>query len=136
MGVVHISNAEEATWDRLGDKFPDAQASVELLDSETWVHYPGDAHEPTLYEVQFVPGTEIPPHVHDRDEIIYIVDGEMQLGSRTLGAGSSIFIAANTLYSFRAGQAGLRFLNFRTTGDARTIPKAEFLASRASSTSS
>ena len=42
-------------------------------------------------------------------------------------AGSSVFIAAHTLYSFRAGPDGVRFLNFRPVGGARYIFKDEFM---------
>jgi quercetin dioxygenase-like cupin family protein len=52
-------------------------------------------------------------HSHTEDEIIFVIDGEIRLGARICGPGTALAIAANTMYSFTAGSAGLRFVNFR-----------------------
>jgi hypothetical protein len=69
--------------------------------------------------------------VHRTDEIIYVIEVELHLGARVLRAGSSVYIPANTLYSFTAGPNGLRFLNFRAVRDDSHVLKADFLAERA-----
>jgi hypothetical protein len=52
-----------------------------------------------------------------RDEIIYVVRGEMRFGNKVLSAGSSVYIPGNTYYSFTAGAGGLRIVNFRARCD-------------------
>ncbi len=60
-------------------------------------------------------------HSHSEDEIIFVTAGEIRLGNRLHGPGTALAIAADTLYSFTAGPAGLSFVNFRpaTPGDIR-----------------
>ena len=60
-------------------------------------------------------------HSHTEDEIIFVTDGEIRLGTRIYGPGTALAIAANTFYGFTAGPAGLRFVNFRARapGDIR-----------------
>lgn len=82
-----------------------------------------DADCPTcevwLHENRF-PGRDIPRaddeagvHSHSEDEVIFIIDGEICLGSKLYGPGTALAIAAHTLYSFTAGPKGLHFVNFR-----------------------
>lgn len=52
-------------------------------------------------------------HSHSEDEIIFVTAGEMRLGTRLYGAGTALAIAADTLYAFTPGPAGLSFINFR-----------------------
>ena len=52
-------------------------------------------------------------HSHTEDEIIFVIGGEIRLGSRIYGPGTALAIAADTLYGFTAGPAGLSFVNFR-----------------------
>jgi hypothetical protein len=73
----------------------------------------GSDCSPQLFESQVPPNLTAPVHSHDEDEIIYILKGEMVFGSNSYPKGSSIFVAANTRYGFRAGPEGVRFLNFR-----------------------
>jgi mannose-6-phosphate isomerase-like protein (cupin superfamily) len=112
---------------------------VELAESEgdgPWAVYPhpGSESELALHEPWIPPDTEIAPHVHREDEIIYVVAGEMHLGARVLSPGASVYIPGNTLYGFRSGPDGLKFLNFRARRDPSHISKAEFLAERAART--
>ena len=53
------------------------------------------------------------PHTHTADEIIYILDGSMRLGSYELGPDSSLCIPGNVRYAQSAGSNGCTFLNFR-----------------------
>ena len=59
-------------------------------------------------------------HSHSQDELIYILHGEIRLGSLRLTPGSSVFIAANQLYSFRAGEQGFGFINYRRDASEMT----------------
>ncbi len=58
-------------------------------------------------------------HSHSEAEVIFVIDGEIKLGTKLYGPGTAVAIAADTLYSFTAGPAGLSFINFRagTPGD-------------------
>jgi quercetin dioxygenase-like cupin family protein len=88
-----------------------------VVKGDTRFHHPGSDDELQLFEVRFPPETEITPHAHDEDEIIYVLDGELHLGARTLLPGMSVYIPGRTLYGFRAGSEGVRFLNFRPRED-------------------
>jgi quercetin dioxygenase-like cupin family protein len=102
----------------------------EELAGRTREHHRGSDTEPELFEVRFPPDTVVNSHAHLRDEIIFVVEGQLILGSRVLEPGSSVYIAANTLYSFRAGSEGVHFVNFRPTAGAGYVSKDEFMANR------
>jgi Cupin domain len=75
-------------------------------------HHPGGPDQPQLFEVTMEPNDELSPHGHRDDEILYVLEGEMHLGSRILRPGSSVHIPGMTAYFIKAGPEGLRFLNF------------------------
>jgi quercetin dioxygenase-like cupin family protein len=100
------------------------------LDSRIRFIEPGDDSHLQLFEIDYVPGTPIEIHAHEQDEIIYIVEGEMHAGTRVLGPGATLFVAGNTLYSFKAGPNGLRMLNFRPRADLTFITEEEFRKSK------
>jgi quercetin dioxygenase-like cupin family protein len=93
-------------------------------------HHPGSEVELQLSEIRNGPNHVTAPHAHLVDEIIYVTQGEMILGARTLRPGSSVYIPAKTLYGFRAGPEGLTFLNFRPQEDTAYLSKEQFLARR------
>ncbi len=66
-------------------------------------------HENDFYKADY----EIPVHSHTEDEIIFVRAGSMRLGNRLCGPGTTLAIAANTKYGFKAGPEGLSFVNFR-----------------------
>lgn len=88
--------------------------------------HPGNDGEPQLFEVRTEPGMQAEVHAHEKDEVIYIVAGQMLFGQHTLNPGDSIMIPGNRLYSFRAGPDGLQFLNFRGQKDVTYYRKDEF----------
>ena len=90
---------------------------TDVVKGESRFHHPGSPDELQLFEVVFPPDTEITPHAHDEDEIVYVLEGELHLGARVLTPGMSVYIPGRTLYGFRAGPEGLRFLNFRPRED-------------------
>jgi hypothetical protein len=57
--------------------------------------------------------TRIGTHRHTEDELIFVTEGEMRLGRRTLGPGAALAIDKDTQYGFETGPAGLTFLNYR-----------------------
>jgi quercetin dioxygenase-like cupin family protein len=101
------------------------------MEGETFIHHAGSSDEPQLLEVKLSADTQIAAHAHDADEIIVVVEGEVHFGKQRYGIGSSVLIPRMTLYSFRAGPAGLTFLNFRPRKSTGTISKGEFMAMRA-----
>jgi quercetin dioxygenase-like cupin family protein len=100
------------------------------LSCANFMHHLGDVDSPQLFELKVPPNTELAPHAHGQDEIIYITEGEIHVGRRVLKAGSSVFVGKHTLYSLKAGPEGARFLNFRPRMDGQYITKAEFLEMR------
>ena len=67
------------------------------------------------------------PHSHSSDELLHVLDGEIVVGRRHLGPGTTIAIHANRRYGFRSD--GFGFLNYRSglatmTGD-RSAPPIE-----------
>ena len=52
-------------------------------------------------------------HSHSEDEILYVLDGDIQVGSATLEPDMGAAIPGNEVYGFRSGEHGFRFLNFR-----------------------
>jgi quercetin dioxygenase-like cupin family protein len=117
---LRVHRPADLIWRRIGDFVTGAMASQldpGELASHIAFHEPGDAAAPQLIELRLEPEALLVPHSHDTSEIIYVVEGELRWGDRTLGAGGSIFIPARAVYGFRAGSAGARLLNFRPTAD-------------------
>jgi quercetin dioxygenase-like cupin family protein len=98
-------------------------------------HHEGNDEDLQLLELWFEPGEAIGSHAHLADEIIYVLEGEMIFGRRRLTPGSSVLVPGETLYSFRAGSDGLRFLNFRAHQDLTSLTREQFMALRATSPS-
>jgi mannose-6-phosphate isomerase-like protein (cupin superfamily) len=135
MKRVRIHQAETIEWNAIGavaDEPTRALLSQEEMDSEVAFHEPGSDHELQLFEIKYKAGAAVAVHAHVEDEIIYIVDGSMKVGNQELLPGSSIFVAGNTLYQFRAGDNGLRFLNFRAHADNTYITRDQYFAERKS----
>jgi quercetin dioxygenase-like cupin family protein len=136
MGKIQIIESDEAEWVTVHlpppSEAPGQDVASPQYDARMVVHLEGDESLLHLHEVDHPPNMVAEAHAHDADEIIYVVAGQLVLGNRTLRAGSSVFIPANTLYSFRAGPDGLRFVNFRPRGKVRSIFKDEFMNSRSS----
>jgi hypothetical protein len=61
-------------------------------------------------------------HSHSEDEILYVLDGEIQVGSATLEPHMGAAIPGGELYGFRSGEHGFRFLNFRRDASTYRSP--------------
>ena len=138
MGTVRVADEKDIQWE--GGDQAKAEAikargiilTPEELAGTSREHHHGSETEPELFEVKFPPNTVVNPHAHLYDEIIFVIGGQLILGSRVLEAGSSVFIAGETLYSFKAGPEGVHFVNFRPRSGASYLSKDEFMARRGS----
>lgn len=92
--------------------------------------FPVDDERLQLFEVDLEPAAEIRPHAHTAPEIIYVVDGELDLGRQTLRSGDAMYIEEYVLYGFRAGPDGCRFLNFRPASQVKYLSKSELVHAR------
>lgn len=134
MSKVRIHPSEDIAWHRLRDLYPPEMAkdiADEELDSALRYHEPGTDGSLHLSELDYQPGATFDLHAHDQDEIIYVLRGAMRLGNRTLGPGSSVYIAKDTLYGFAAGEEGLKILVFRSDGRVKYCSKDDYLRRRA-----
>jgi quercetin dioxygenase-like cupin family protein len=69
----------------------------------------------------FAPNFSFPRHHHDSDQIVLVVEGSMSLGNKVLNPGAGYFTRAGATYSFTAGPAGVRILEFRPVSNFRTV---------------
>jgi quercetin dioxygenase-like cupin family protein len=62
------------------------------------------------------PGFTVPPHVHDHDELIVVIDGGCTIlgGGPALTANDAVAIRAGHEYGFECGADGMRFVTIRT----------------------
>ncbi len=68
---------------------------------------------PWIYVNHLPPGRVVPPHSHTQDEVIFIVEGDLEISGRSRGPGTVVYMEKGTEYGFTAGQHGVRFLNVR-----------------------
>ncbi len=78
----------------------------------------------SLVHVWFGPNFPLFRHSHPRygDCLYYVIAGEIRLGSRTLGAGSTFFLPNGQPYKYTAGPAGVELLEFRAGGGDKGSP--------------
>ena len=106
-------------------------SEAEQESTAVWFRHPGSDSELQLFEVRLEPNSVAAPHAHASDEIMVVVDGEMWFGAQRCGPGTSVYIPGNTLYGFRAGPNGARFMNFRPRRDGTYVTKDQLTSSRA-----
>ena len=70
----------------------------------------------SLIESDVAPGTRVPRHKHNLAQVVFIVEGSMQHGSRTLGPGAGYYTPADRPYTLVAGPEGCRYIEFRQGG--------------------
>lgn len=118
MAKVRITIPEQQPWQVSSLRAETAASKAIMPDGSPASAYkirePGTAHAPQLVELRMGPDEEIELHCHDEDEIMYVLSGEMRLGSRTVGPGACIYIGGGVFYGFKAGAEGVHFLNFRS----------------------
>ncbi len=66
-------------------------------------------------------GFRVPPHAHDHDELMIVLNGSCRFDDEVadLGPDDALVIRANDRYGFTCGPEGMEFLTIRT-GDAGT----------------
>jgi quercetin dioxygenase-like cupin family protein len=118
--TIRVHHEDQLAWRRIGDIpmgwMRDHIDPTELAGRLSF-HEAGTDGAMQLMEMRLAPHTLIAPHMHDDDEIFYVVEGALHWGDKVLAAGGSLFIPAGTAYSFRAGDAPARLLNFRARAD-------------------
>jgi hypothetical protein len=57
-------------------------------------------------------------HSHSQDELIYVLDGELHLGSLRVGPGDTLSVPGLVRYRFSTGADGYRFLNYSADSSA------------------
>lgn len=77
-----------------------------------------------LVHVWFGPNFELFRHSHPKygDCLYYVVAGELTLGKRRLGPGSTFFLPNGMPYKYTAGPAGVELLEFRAGGGVPAAP--------------
>jgi hypothetical protein len=108
-----LMTAKDFLIEKLGANADLGRFSDEALSTKMRIFEEGSDSSPRLFESQVLPNTTAAVHTHEEDKIMYILEGEMQLGNRSLKRGSTIFIEAKTPYGFKTGPEGVKFLNFR-----------------------
>lgn len=135
MSRIRIKTESDLDWSVARDGPRGSIQESELREGElsvsVRVREPGTASGPQLIELRYEPNAEIQLHSHDEDEIIFVRQGEIRLGNKLYGPGTSIFVAGQTLYGFTAGPNGLQILNFRPRQDLTFYTKNEFLKRKA-----
>jgi quercetin dioxygenase-like cupin family protein len=91
-------------------------------EAQVKVHFQGSEDRLSLLEIKEIPNAKGALHAHEKDEIFYVVEGELLFGNRVCTAGDSISILAGTLYGFSAGPNGCRYLKFTGVADKSFIP--------------
>ena len=134
MAKVKVVDSEAIAWQRVAEAVaPEVAARMSPAEREGDVRILHAAQGGLqLFEARIAPNEEISLHAHIADEIIYILAGELQIGRKRRRPGASVFVAGETLYGFRSGPSGVRFLNFRGRGNTSFITREEYLASHAS----
>lgn len=95
---------------------------------EVRVYFEGSADSPSLAEVRAGPDKPTVPHAHEVDEIVYVLEGSLHVGDRAYGPGCAIHVPANTMYAFRVGPEGVRYLNMKPRADVSYISRERFVA--------
>ena len=133
MSRVRIHDSNDGPWQTLGELTPAPLhkhfTALELA-TQVFMHEEGDEQTLQLTEVRYPPHTSINPHAHEHDEIFFVVDGELHAGGRVLGRGGSLFVAADTIYSLKAGEAGAHVVVFRAVRDMSYIPQEQWAGRR------
>jgi hypothetical protein len=78
----------------------------------------------SLVHVWFGPNFPLFRHSHPLhgDCLYYVIAGELTMGNRKLGAGSTFFVPNGQPYKYTAGPAGVELLEFRAGGGEEGAP--------------
>ena len=109
MGKAIIQHIDDAPWVRGG---PRAEGVAQH--PEGGGQLVGDLEQGPWVHVNWLPGGLVaPPHQHDQDEILFILEGGLSMGGRRCGPGTVVYLERATQYGFSVWDEGVRFLNIR-----------------------
>lgn len=75
----------------------------------------------SFIEYTVAPGTKVPAHHHDCDQVDYILRGELRYGNRVLTTGMGFFAPEGSNYTWTAGPEGCTFLEVHNKGEFQTL---------------
>jgi mannose-6-phosphate isomerase-like protein (cupin superfamily) len=67
----------------------------------------------SLVHAWFGENFPLPRHTHSGDCLYFVLKGELRMGSKTVKAGSGLFVPNGRPYTYRAGAGGVEVLEFR-----------------------
>jgi quercetin dioxygenase-like cupin family protein len=124
MGRISITSLSDAPTRDSGDAAHGAAPPFEWTRRQL---FPSAGEALELIEVTLGPDAEVEAHGHASPEIIFVTAGELRFGARVCAPGTAVHVDADTLYGFRAGPAGVTFLNFRSEPGSVVLSKEEVL---------
>jgi hypothetical protein len=71
----------------------------------------------SLTHVWFKSGYPLPLHAHRSDCLYYIIAGNINLGTESLGPGDGFFVGTDVPYTYAPGPNGVEVLEFRNTDE-------------------
>lgn len=119
--------------DKLAEKYGEAATREKIVEmakafrggaATTPLFSQGGPNGMSLVHAWFGPNFELFRHSHPRygDCLYYVVAGELILGKRRLGPGSTFFLPNGMPYKYTAGPAGVEVLEFRAGGGVDEAP--------------
>lgn len=133
MKKIEFVHSKDLTFRKVSDFVP--ESFLKLLSpgdrtAEVKTHFPGSEDRLFLIEVKEIPNAQAAHHAHEKEEIFFVLEGEMHFGNRICSTGDSINILGGTLYTFKAGPNGCRYLKFTGTADSSYISKEQYQANQ------
>lgn len=114
----HESLAAEFGSEEARQKVAEMVRALTPGTSTTMLLWQEGANGMSLSHNWFGPNFPLFRHSHPRygDCLYYVVGGELEMGNRKLGRGSTIFLPNGQPYKFTAGPEGVEVLEFRAGG--------------------
>ena len=123
-GFSHEALAEKYGADEAAKKMGELLTATSPGSSTTLLLSQPGPNGMSLAHVWFGPNFSLFRHSHPAfgDCLYYVIGGEIKLGSRVLGKGSTVFIPNGQPYKYSAGPAGVELLEFRAGGGDKSAP--------------
>ncbi len=123
-GFAHESLAEKFGEDAASQKIGEMIKALTPGSSTTMLLSQSGANGMMLVHVWFGPNLQLFRHSHPKfgDCLYYVVAGEIKMGNRKLGRGSTFFVPNGQPYKYTAGPAGVELLEFRAGGGDSEAP--------------
>lgn len=120
----HSSLAEKCGEEATREKIVEMAKAFRGGAATTPLFAQGGTNGMSLVHVWFGPNFELFRHSHPKygDCLYYVVAGELTLGKRRLGPGSTFFLPNGMPYKYTAGPAGVELLEFRAGGGVDEAP--------------